>query len=101
MGWINVKERLPQEYVMVLIHSDGFVNMGYRNDSEWYELCHEGHELAGDTTHWMPLPEPPQVDQPTQKSCEGCEHHYHSFPNKESHPRYDCNDFSNYQARKE
>ena len=39
------------------------------------------------------------ADQPTQKSCEGCEHHYHSFPTKEKHPCYNCNDFSNYQPK--
>jgi hypothetical protein len=37
------------------------------------------------------------ADQPT---CEGCEHHYHSFPNKKEHPCTQCDeDFSNYQAR--
>ena len=37
------------------------------------------------------------ADQPA--SCEGCEHHYHSFPTKEKHPCYNCNDFSNYQPK--
>lgn len=63
VGWISVKERLPDEGVTVLVYSKGsyeyftaeycpttfnaWISSFYRFDSD-------------DITHWMPLPEPPK-----------------------------------------
>lgn len=61
--WIPVKERLPQvgEWVMIFEKSGGvsnvfvdFENYETRTDIEWFG--------ADDVTHWMPLPEPPDVE---------------------------------------
>jgi hypothetical protein len=56
--WIPVSERLPEPGVRVLV---------FRAMSEPYSvtaaiLRHEGDVASDrDTTHWMPLPEPPEV----------------------------------------
>ena len=47
--WIPVEERLPEERVEVLLHyDDGSMEVG-----KYLGL--------GGVTHWMPLPEPPEV----------------------------------------
>jgi hypothetical protein len=57
--WISVKERLPEPGERVLYCYRGFVGEGYVTKSgEW--------ERAGIWTryypsHWMPLPEPPEM----------------------------------------
>ena len=57
--WISVKERLPEEGKTVLVTDGLFVHHGYLIDNRWwsYASCPEGFA----TTHWMPLPKPPEV----------------------------------------
>lgn len=63
--WISVKDRLPEEFVDVLAYlKNGKINrtwrdkVGFRNATSkkvrWYS--------DGSVTHWMPLPEPPEVE---------------------------------------
>ena len=74
--WINVKERLPEENgrYLVVLKRCGFVNDIKLNDEEIKILrYHDGwrlpyhipewinETLKQEVTHWMPLPEPPEV----------------------------------------
>jgi hypothetical protein len=62
-AWIPVSERLPKIGVSVLCSSpeppgnDG-VWIGQREEYGWYL---PGANEMGTPTHWMPLPEPPEV----------------------------------------
>ena len=68
--WIPVTERLPEYMENVLVTDGVFSGMGWR---DWYD-CHgtkpkEDCWIAPSTnvneldiTHWMPLPEPPEVE---------------------------------------
>ena len=53
--WIPVSERLPDEEVRVLA-TDG-------TDVFDSEYMSGNWEWCSDVTHWMPLPEPPEVTQ--------------------------------------
>lgn len=76
--WIPVEERLPKEYETVLVATDGGVAAAeirlpddeYDIDEPWWMVFKDRRERsmswAGfvklrDVTHWMPLPEPPEV----------------------------------------
>jgi hypothetical protein len=65
--WISVSERLPDEHQEVLVWNgggqchnpwQGHVLCEYRN-GEWRES--QQSDLFPGITHWMPLPEPPEV----------------------------------------
>lgn len=56
--WISVKDRLPNFEQPVLAYSGEELGIGFAyldGDGKWYGDC-------GDVTHWMPLPEPPEVE---------------------------------------
>jgi hypothetical protein len=60
--WISVKDRLPDEYRLVLCRwtrgigaSYGFARYNHDN-GVWY-VSNEG---MPEVTHWMPLPQPPK-----------------------------------------
>lgn len=71
MEWISVKDRLPESngkfpsgLVLVFCPING-VLLGYKNHGKLEiqcTYCAEGTNI----THWMPLPEPPKPDSPTQ-----------------------------------
>lgn len=87
--WINVKDRLPDEDVDVLIlvreiehygrHDEKrdiyrWIFTGWRVDGEWATTyCHGSRYIHDENeksthcehtvTHWMPLPEPPEEDE--------------------------------------
>ena len=57
--WIPVSERLPEEgHKVLVLLTDGAISIDliYGNDF-LYE------NWVGDITHWMPLPEPPEVQE--------------------------------------
>ena len=61
--WISVKDRLPEANVLVLCRWDDFEGSyygfaRYQQHGSWY-VANEGMPKV---THWMPLPEPPEVD---------------------------------------
>lgn len=61
--WISVTERMPKPNKLVLCiweRVDGPVNYGfarYQRENVWY-VSNEGMPKV---THWMPLPEPPEM----------------------------------------
>ena len=70
MGWISVKDRLPEKNSQVLTlcnlkaetikkYSPVINQMEYWNDKGWFDWCGDDDEGL-DITHWQPLPEPPK-----------------------------------------
>lgn len=56
--WISVEERLPEEDGFYLVYGP-FI---YR-DTKWYDRKNFSQYFwKHDVTHWMPLPEPPEVE---------------------------------------
>lgn len=57
--WIPVTERLPDQCMDILVgYRDGHILMGTAMCDDWIEEDLED----GTITHWMPLPEPPEVE---------------------------------------
>lgn len=69
--WISVDERLPEPFVSVLTYMPGeaphpTVHEGYLNKrGKWYAGGFD--RLPDEVVMWMPLPEPPITDKPTQE----------------------------------
>jgi len=64
--WISVQDRLPVPGERVLIATHKFVGEGYLGYSgprkEWMRFDLDVKNYFGMiVTHWMPLPEPPEV----------------------------------------
>ena len=65
--WIPVEERLPQNYISVLVYTPTaeplpMVHEAYiGDDGEWHSSVVYGVNNE-DVTHWMPMPEPPKED---------------------------------------
>ncbi len=56
--WIPVKERLPENWVGVIVYGKeiGVLNNGWTVDGKWFDQT----TILDDITHWMPLPEGPE-----------------------------------------
>ena len=75
--WISVKDRLPKYGKRVLTYTPGMANQitvdAYDRyyvdvDDEWYEgWRYRGNHAKNNITHWMPLPEPPEVTECSTK----------------------------------
>lgn len=65
--WISVEERLPERQDTVLLYVEDYgswITLGRRSGDGWYvnEAAEGGGPKPLDRfTHWMPLPEPPEV----------------------------------------
>lgn len=61
-GWISVKDKMPEygRYLVTVVRDDGAVavHTATYNDLGWWM-----HSNAGEITHWMPLPEPPEEEK--------------------------------------
>ena len=67
-GWVSVEERLPEKAKWsgdrVLVYTEeGYIHTGLyegeaaTDDDPWWDKFND----SGYVTHWMPLPEPPEV----------------------------------------
>ena len=68
MKWISVKDGLPKNGVVVLAMLENEYSLVQVLDEEWYN--NDGfylHNIIRELipTHWMPLPEPPNVTRNT------------------------------------
>ena len=67
--WISVEERLPENLTSVLVRRKdcGIFVWEYigssTTDEVWIDDCCNIYSIY-DSTHWMPLPEPPKEDKP-------------------------------------
>lgn len=61
--WISVKERLPEvwEHVLAVVGLRGIVEAAVYDGVKWKVAWN--HDELTDVTHWMPLPEPPEVKE--------------------------------------
>ena len=74
MEWISVKDRLSVDsvehdyyayryYFYVLVYHKPFIEMAYYENGEWYYAYKKGlKKMRIKPTHWMPIPDPPTVD---------------------------------------
>lgn len=68
--WISVKDRLPENDVMVIgyTHCDGFMFVGYYHEEPKYDwkvwrivtAMRSTKVMKKKVTHWLPLPQPPK-----------------------------------------
>ena len=64
--WISVEERLPEDRDWVLVWHTGYMTpkKAKFEDEGVVVWVLDGHDsLPGDVTHWMPLPQPPEVER--------------------------------------
>jgi hypothetical protein len=66
MEWISVKERLPEVDGRVIVHAPSADPRHPLINFAWYDPSGFGwslfpHCFIDSITHWMPLPEPPEV----------------------------------------
>ena len=61
-GWVNVKDRLPDDRLTVILFYNGRVTFGYLDawDYEYFSPEFEGKLRENKVTHWMPLPASPK-----------------------------------------
>jgi hypothetical protein len=60
-GWISVSERMPEKDTAVLVHTDMDGTHAASFDGEEWFCDYGGAWLFPNVTHWMPLPEPPDL----------------------------------------
>lgn len=60
--WISVKDGLPEEHVVVLVARDDAL-YGREVTIGWCRCGRWEVPIAVKVTHWMPLPEPPEVNE--------------------------------------
>lgn len=63
--WISVKDRLPDNIKDVIVYDEyGLMYLAYYHPFRKYWLyVFTGKECAHKITHWMPLPEPPEIKE--------------------------------------
>lgn len=59
--WIKCSERMPEELEDVLVTDGRSVEVMYLRLGLWYVTSQDSAICGDEVTHWMPLPEPPEV----------------------------------------
>jgi hypothetical protein len=59
--WIPVSERLPEEDVDVLVMTNYGMHVADLDEDGLWNASHGDSWQFPEPTHWMPLPEPPEV----------------------------------------
>ena len=65
--WISVEERMPENEVSVIAFctEDNHAWYAFRRGGLWWRPGDRvSIKIFGTVTHWMPLPEPPEVTKP-------------------------------------
>lgn len=66
-NWISVEDRLPNEGANVLVYipfrGSHLHYVSYMESGLWYVPTMYGRSSLNDITHWMPLPQPPEVEK--------------------------------------
>lgn len=61
--WISCKQRLPEDGQIVLVTGrTGEINLA-RRDKRYFDFGENITTSVGPVTHWMPLPDAPEVDE--------------------------------------
>jgi len=68
--WISVEDRLPDQYLHILVYCNraknsntwAEIHIAYLSQDGWHLPFRSDYELLTKITHWMPLPEPPEVE---------------------------------------
>ena len=60
--WIPVTERMPKEYENVLCTDGVHVEGGELIEGSFYDLDTYDSSIISGVTHWMPLPDPPEIE---------------------------------------
>ena len=67
--WISVKDRLPADYARVLFYDSSVLGVAYgyhvASVPQWQMdggLMYYHKKEYDRITHWMPLPEPPEIE---------------------------------------
>jgi hypothetical protein len=71
INWINIKDRLPKEGQRVILFYEGEVcydyvlvkNYGKIKSNDFFEPYHSGYSCVRTATHWMPIIEPPIIEE--------------------------------------
>ena len=62
-AWISVEERVPEDVRDYLVVTDeGNIHKAVFTGDFWYNSDTTNKIRDGEVTHWMPLPEPPEVE---------------------------------------
>lgn len=71
MEWIDVKDRLPQSHVQIIVDNGGEVRCGIYHAGNFYALesweLSQGVELSK-VKAWMPLPKKSNINQVIRKT---------------------------------
>ena len=60
--WIECSERMPEELDDVLVTDGDNIEIKWWDGDDWDSWVERNSNICSDdVTHWMPLPEPPEV----------------------------------------
>lgn len=60
--WIKCSERMPEHLDDVLVTDGDSIEMKWWDGDDWDSWAERNSNICNDdVTHWMPLPEPPEV----------------------------------------